>query len=164
MGPSIEKDPDSYRPKDKRAMTMDWVHDKYRADSPDQKGELVGSRRGDHYDGPGKRRVRLTDSYKPGISDFSNHRDDSQDSYRPLSRDSHEHHDDGRHGVHKPNVYYQSILGDIVDKAFAAGIIAESFCGAYYWCGGKVKKDKPAASAYWLLWRQECMIWKQFCM
>jgi hypothetical protein len=164
MCPVFVKNTASHRPEDKKTTTMDWIYDKHRAESPARTRDIVDTRRGDYYDGPGKKRVFLTDSYKPGNGNIGNHRKERWDSYRPLPKDSPEPSRNGRYGIHKATACYRSVLGDIVDKAFAAGIAAESFCGAYYQCGRKVKREKPMASAYWLLWKQECMIWKHFCM
>jgi hypothetical protein len=159
MEKNIQKDTDSYRPTDRTAMNMDWVHDKYRPESPKRK-ETIESRLPDYNCGP-KRPMDQVDSYKPALGSDGDSRD--IDSYRPLSRNRQERHDHGRYGVDKPTLYH-TLLDHIVEKAFTEGVSSDSFFGAYYRCGKKAKDDKPTASAYWLLWRQECMIWKHLCM
>ncbi|KAE9368471.1 hypothetical protein N431DRAFT_59019 [Stipitochalara longipes BDJ] len=150
-----------HRPK-RRDTSDDWVHDKYRADSPHRKENNApsnGSRLPDHYDGHGMR--RSTDSYKPSL-DSSYYRDDTRDvgSYRPGSRDRQGYYDDGRYGVYKPTTYY-TLLETLVKKAYAVGVSPKTFFNTYYRCGQEAKEDKPTGSAFWLLWRQECLIWKQ---
>jgi hypothetical protein len=155
------KNTNSYRPMDKMAITRDWVHDKYQAESPEHSWSIIA--KPDYYNGSVARPAGSTDSYKPSIRG-NDHRGDSRDfnSYIPSSRGV-EEGGDGRYGVNKPTVY-SSLHEYIVKKAFAAGISSASYYNTYYQCGQNAKEDKPFASAYWLLWRQECMIWKTFCM
>jgi hypothetical protein len=150
-----EKDTDRYRPMGKMAMSMDWIHDKYGAESPERKDE---NRLPDHYDGPA-RPLGQIDSYKPALRSDGDIRD--IDSYRPQSRNQQERYDDDRSRVDRR--LYHTLLDHIVEKAFAAGVSSDTFFAAYYRYGKKAKDEKPTASAYWLLWRQECMIWKHFC-
>lgn len=145
------------RSRERRVTSNDWVHDKYRADSPDRKrnnSPSSGSRLPDHYAG---HRIRRSDS---GSNSYYREEARDIDTYRPTSRDKAEHHG---HGIEKPTVY-KSYLEYMVEKAFTAGVSPDSFYRAYYHYGQKAKDEKPAASAYWLLWRQEWMIWHKFCM
>ncbi len=157
------QDLDSYRLMDKIAMTSDWIHDKYQAELPGRNVNIE-NRKPDYYNGSAARPFGPTDSYKPSARSNDYHKGDSRDfhSYRPSFRGA-EERDAGRYGVNKPTVY-ASLHDYIVKKAFAAGISSASYHDAYYLFGEKAKEEKPYASAYWLLWRQECMIWKEFCM
>lgn len=158
MDKNIQKETDRYGSTYKRAMNKEWVHDMYGAHSPKRK-ENIGSRVPDYYDGPAKRRVK-TDSYKPNPGTNGKHRYNSHDSYRPLSRDGKEL---CGYGTNKPTVY-KSHIDYMVEKALAAGVSSDSYYKAYFRYGQKATEEKPAASAYWLLWRQEWMIWHKFCM
>ena len=150
----------SYRPMDKMAMKMDWVHDKYQGDSPDRK-ENIDSRQADYYNGSAKRPVGPIDSYRPALGSDSESRD--MHSCRLASKDRKEDHGVSRYAVDKPTSYH-TLLGYIVEKALAAGVSPDAFCSAYYRNGQKAKDDRPTASACWLMWKHECLIWKQFCM
>jgi hypothetical protein len=155
---------------DKMAMSREWVHDKFQDESPERRETDVENRRKpDYYGGPAF--PAPTVSYKPSTRGYedrgpstgsnNNHRSERHPT-RPFSRDA-EEHDGGRYSVNKPTVY--TPLHDyILKRAFAAGISPESYHYAYYKYGKMVKEERPSASAYWLLWRQECMIWKRFCM
>jgi hypothetical protein len=135
------------------AMNMDWIHDKYRASSFDHNKENVErSRKPEYYDRPTSN-VAGTYSYKPSLGGSGD---------KASSRGKQQHRGD-RSSVDKPTAYY-TLHDRIIDKVLAAGKSPDSYCNAYYKYGHKVKDDKPEASAYWLLWRQECMIWKMFCM
>jgi len=155
MDKKAKKDTDRYGSMYKRDMNNEWVHDMYRADSLNRK-ENTPATRADYYNGPGKRRIGELDSYKPTLGDSD------INSYRPLSRGNKERYDDGRYAVDKPTVY-KSHVDYLVEKSFAAGISSDEYYSTYYRYGRRVTEEKPTASAYWLLWRHECMIWKKFC-
>ncbi len=160
MGKNKQRDTDSYRPMDKMAMNMDWLHDKYQGDSPDRK-ENIDSRKADYYNGSAKRPVGPIDSYRPALGSDSESRDIR--SCRLVSKDRNEDYGVGRYADDKPTSYH-TLLGYIVEKALAAGVSPDAFCSAYYRNGQKAKDEHPTASAYWLMWRHECLIWKQLCM
>jgi hypothetical protein len=164
------KGTDSYWPMDKMAMMREWVHDKYQVESPERRKASVENRnrKPDYYSGPAF--PGRIDSYKPSMESNNGHEPPRSNndhrgerhSSRPFSRGA-EEHNDARYSVNKPTVY--TTLHDyILNRAFAMGISPDSYHYAYYKYGKMAKEEKPWASAYWLLWRQECMIWKKFCM
>lgn len=104
------------------------------------------------YYGRSATKVARTDSYKPALGGSG---------YKPSPRDRQEHCEE-RYGTNIPTTYH-TLHDQIIDKVLAAGISADSYYDAYYKYGQKAIDDRPEASAYWLLWRQEYMIWKKFC-
>ena len=147
---------------EKMDANEDWVHDKFRAESPDRKENAPsnGSRRGDFYNG---KAMRLSiDSYKPGLVSESNYKDDTHAvaTRTPMSQDMRGYNS---HSVDKPTVY-QSVLQTLIEKAYGSGISSDAFVDMYYNAGKKATDEKPEGSSYWLLWRQECITWKKLCM
>jgi hypothetical protein len=164
MDKSAQKDIDRHRSMYNRSTIKDWIHDMYRSISPDRKKTIIESRKTDYYDGHGKKRVREADLYKPDLG--RNGRIDNShniNSRQPISRDTEKHHDDFHYDASRPTAY-KSHMDHMVEKMLTAGISSDSFHRAYYRYGLKAAEENPKASAYWLLWRQERMIWQKFCV
>jgi len=203
------------RSRETKDTSEDWVHDKFRADSPgrNEHASSNGSRRANYYDGHAMR--RSTDSYKPALESNASSKDDTRGTAPRMSSYRKQGYlDNGRYSVDKPTVYH-TLLETLVKKAYASGVSSSEFFDLYYWSGREAREDKPEGSAYvwttgflnflslslkysflilctpdtphgssfylfysqetlkldyadspgvqWLLWRQECLIWKQLC-
>jgi len=153
-----------HRPNEKRDTSEDWVHDKFRVESPKHKEDAPsnGNRRGDYYDGHAMRRP--TDSYKPSVASNDHCKDDigRVATHTPISRDRQGYLDNNPFKVDKPTVY-RTLLETLVKKAYAVGVSSDDFFDMYYRSSRKAREDKSDGSAYWLLWKQECLIWKKLC-